>query len=303
MAYYTGTVGDYDDLFDILINRCVGHGWTWSDGILSKGKAFLKVWVSYTSQTVAAPYGTGSGIVIQGGTGQSGGNLVNSSTAVGRLGRPEVEVKWKPVTWPAIYHLHIFENPDEVFLILNFDVLYHFWLAFGVSDIPGQQGTGLWFHGLARQNATTSIEGFEMSPTSGAIKYSGVTGFLAADRVNNAIANYSIHTAMDGTEWTTSFNAWQTLSPLPARSPNNWNQEAVLLPIHGYINRPEGKRSCALIVRNARYIRVDNYEVGDTITLGPEKWQVYPFYFKNVDGRNGGTQLNHSGTFGWAIRV
>lgn len=312
MAYYTGTVADYKQLLDILSARCVDHGWTWTNGILSKGKAFLKIFVSDASQSVSID--PGSGIVIQGGTGQAGESLINPSIQRGRLGRPGPINNYKAVTWPAIYHLHIAQNPDEVFLILNFDILYHYWLAFGVSDVAGLSGTGLWFHGFSAGYAGQySYGGFSMSTTSGSIDSDSVTtsGFLCA-RTNYSAdrSSLAIHTGLDGIDWygyasaqsVGSFSAWESLAPLPEHSPSSWNQDAALLPIHGYVGRSEYKRSCALMVRNARYIRVDNYEVGDTITLGSDVWSVYPFYCKNASVRDGGNGVDHSGTFGWAIR-
>lgn len=314
MAYYTGTVADYDQLFNILINRCVDHGWVWSNNILSKGDAFVKVTVSNVGQTVTAD--PGNGITIQGGTGQSGANLINPSAARGRLGRPDNNDKWKVIAWPAIYHLHLFEDTDEVFLVLNFDVVYHYWLAFGVSDVSGLPGTGLWFHGIATapfRNISSTYGGITLTPTNGNITYNygHLTGFLCTTNNTNSAGNpVAIHTGLDSIDWygyaqtnqVGAFSAWETLAPLIAQSPSSWNQDSVLLPIHGYVGRSEYKRSCALMVRNARYIRVDNYEVGDTITLGSDVWNVYPFYCKNVSVRDGGNGIDHSGTFGWAIR-
>ena len=316
MAYITGTVNSYDELLSVLVSGCQDRGWTWADGILSKGAAFVKVTVSPTAQTGSGT--PGSGIYIQGGTGQSGATLSGASSVQPRLGRPRAHENFAIVTWPASYHLHIFTDPDEVFLILNFDTQYCYWLAFGVSNVGGLPGTGLWLAGTAPVNApvsATSGSGFGITPTTGtAFNGAGfmVSGFLTVTSRNNtaALSFDGIHADFDGLGWAgtanatsqNAFNAWYPAAPHLAMTPSSWNQDAPLLPIHGYVWRPENKCSLVLAVQNARYIRVDNYEVGDEITLGTDKWRPYPFYLKNATVRDGGTYLNHTGTFGWAIR-
>lgn len=316
MAYLTGLVNSYDELISVLVSGCQDNGWTWADGILSKGNAFVKVTVSPTAQTSSGT--PGSGIYIQGGTGKNGTTLVNASAAQPRLGRPGPFANFAAVTWPATYHLHIFTDPDEVFLVLNFDTQYCYWLSFGVSNVSGLPGTGLWLAGTAPVNAPTSANsgsGFSITPTTGNAYYGAeftVSGFLNITNRGTTAANTldCIHTDFDGLGWAgtdsttaqNAFNAWYPAAPHLAMTPNAWNQDAPLLPIHGYVWRPENKCSLVLAVQNARYIRVDNYEVGDEITLGTDKWRPYPFYLKNATVRDGGNYLNHTGTFGWAIR-
>ena len=53
---------------------------------------------------------------------------------------------------------------------------------------------------------------------------------------------------------------------------------------------------------HCRFLRIDNYQPGDIIPLGPDRWKVAPWYRKNTAQRDGGSNIQHTGTFGWAIR-
>jgi len=92
------------------------------------------------------------------------------------------------------------------------------------------------------------------------------------------------------------------LRPLLEIQPNSWNSEAVLLPIREYFKRSENKVSLIIDLEHARHTRIDNYEPGQIITLGNDRWMIFPWTQKNTNSRNGGTAIDHSGTFGWAIR-
>ena len=64
----------------------------------------------------------------------------------------------------------------------------------------------------------------------------------------------------------------------------------------------ENKVRLVLEVRNARYMRIGNNDPEQVITLGPDRWKVFPFLRKNASVPDGGSVIDHSGTFGWAIR-
>ena len=66
--------------------------------------------------------------------------------------------------------------------------------------------------------------------------------------------------------------------------------------------RASNKVSILAKIENARYLRIDNLQPEQILTFGAEKWMVFPFHKKNSSVRDGGTSIDHSGTFGWAIR-
>jgi hypothetical protein len=206
-----------------------------------------------------------------------------------------------------------------VFVILNFGVDYHYFLAFGVSNVPGLTGSGLWVAGTTRRGygiATDAImtQGFVMSPSDGGQAggdniYGWSSGFLwnstrYADALLNADAIHfggSWKGAASGTA-NGAFNAIFPAVPHIGRLPSAWNSESVLVPIQGYVWVGSSKCSLAVDVKNARYVRLDNYQPGQVITLGGESWKVFPFYRRNVSERDGGNGVSHTGTLGWAIR-
>lgn len=311
MAYYTGSVNSYADLLNALLTACVDEGYTLTDDILSKGSLFVRPYASAQNNGTENP-----GLVVEGGTGVSAGALVNPSPAKPRLGRPAITGQGQNsnVTWPAVYHLHIYTNPDEVVLVLNHSVDAYWRIAFGMSDIPGVGGSGLWISGTSGRGGPTQSSGSEGSFAMDAL--GSLNGALSAGlpfwQSAPAAANFAenvIQSDLLGAIWidsaTASLAAATYAHPHISRSPSAWNSEAPLLPIQAYVARASAKVSLLLDIRNARYVRLDNYIPGQVITLGSDRWRLYPGVRKNSTERNGGgstTGIDHSGTFGWAVR-
>lgn len=312
MAYYNGSANSYNDLLAALTNACVAVGWTWADGILSKGAAFVKL------------YTNADGILIQGGTGKTGTALDGASPQTPRLGRIHTSAGAQSA-WPMAYSIHIGSTPDEVYLIARSNVDYFYWLAFGVSDVAGLLGTGLWLGAVAMASPEVYTAGpggvYIDENGSGWDNYQGGIASSAALfwKTNNTAPSKSqntVHHLLDGVAWAdtptapgpTGVGKLQAVacgSPQIARSPSAWNSEAILIPIQAYLTRASSKMSLVVDVKHARYVRVDNYTPEQIITLGPDKWKIYPFYRKNSVQRNGqsaGGMIDHTGTFGWAIR-
>lgn len=316
MAYYSGSASDFDALRTALVAACVAEGWTWADGILSKGAAYVMPYVSSSLTNTEGP-----GLIIQGGTGKSGGSLVEPSACRPRLGRLSSNSGTPDIVWPVEYGIHVMSDPDEVYLIVRSGVDRYLFLAFGMSSMA-LPGTGLWLSGCARRGYGTSAgagwHGWSIEPTQAQMpnlnsEQMGLsTGFFwASSRSSNQSMNLdTIHSGFDGQGWSGSgtlsaqgaFNAIYAAAPAVARSPNAWNAESILIPIKGHVWRPSSKCSMAVEVGHARYVRIDNYEPGQIINLGPDRWRIYPFYLKNSAVRNGGNLVLHTGTFGWAIR-
>ncbi len=308
MAFYTGNVSNFTELRNALVDSCVIEGWTWADGILSKGAIFVRPF----AREAYDPTGGnrfGAGLVIEGGTGKSGSSLVNPSSVKPRLGSSGLDTNFAPsVVWPAQYNIHIFDT--EVFIILKFNVQYYYRLAFGISNI---QGSGLWLSGYAPEwteiSAGQQYNGFDMTHNSGASGGIGrVTApFWRSGRSTAAYANADSvlfqdtwqgnSTNQDNEGYIFANNAIDPLFSLK----NQWNSEAIFLPFQCYLRRASGKISLLLDLDYARLLRIDNFEPEQIITLGSVKWKVYPFLRKNIQAADTGSGT-HSGTFGWAIR-
>ena len=295
MAYYTGSVNSYDELLTALVNACTANGWAFDSGILSKGRAFVKPSVS----ALAA-----SGLVIEGGTGQSGSSLLTPSPQAARLGPPKSNNYWPSVTWPAQYHIHLGINPDEVYVVMNTNVTDFYWLAFGLSTVP-MAGTGLWMAANSPR-LQAGNQGASMTETSGGhSQFYGCPGLFWAPAAYDANYNpIAVQSAANGS-WPLHTSVGITsLRPLVERYELVWNKAAVLLPVREYVTAPENKRQLLIDAAHARLVRLGSLEPGQILQLGPDRWRVYPFLRKNTASPNSvsANAMAHSGTFGWALR-
>lgn len=299
MAFYTGSANSLADLQSALTAACVAEGWSnLGVGILQLGAAYVQLTVS------------GNSLRVRGGTGASGGTLTAAAVMYGRLGLPNTAA----MVWPVSYQIHIHGNPAEVYLVVNTSVDIYTWLAFGVSSVAGLPGTGTWFAGSwANYSVHTGID---ITATSGGGQVSGNNrnqcGALFWQ--TDYWVNSAVHHNFEGGGWGPEGQdanlltvvgysvAVAMMAPQIARSPSAWNGEAVLLPIQAYVLRPSGKRSLVADLAHARYVRLAYYDPGQIVTLGADRWIVFPWYRKDSATPNGGSGLNHTGTFGWAIR-
>jgi hypothetical protein len=256
---------------------------------------------------------------LLGRTGAGTGNAPNGA----RIGAFRLDGTTANVTFPCNYEIFAFSN--EIYMVVNYDLTKYQWLAFGIStiDLPG---TGLWFGGT-RGNGTINTgvsNNIQMTPTSGGVFTTfGGTLFVgfppslfhytdgSLDLARNSFVNHGF----DSTDW-----FWQssggssssvpygtrTIAPLYQVNPSTFNSESPLLPIRSYVLRPSNLLSLAVDCQNARLVRIDYYDSGQTITVGSDQWKVFPWFQKNGDVRNASTGfnnvLNHTGTLGWAIR-
>lgn len=305
MAYYTGQCTSYQNLVDILVDKCQTYGWTWQDNILSKDNLFIKI--SVVEQPVIHYYFQGQGITLTGGTGKQGNQLINPSGISVRMGRT-VANKLKIDYFPAHYHLFIFSN--EIYLLMKFNVDKFYYLAFGKSNlIHNAQANNLWlcatsnFFSHASETLPEVIDirvrGGGVSSDYGA---TAVAPFWTRGGFENNWTNSVICHGFDNMLWSsTKSKTYATFEPLIERLPTAHFADSPLLPYNIYLERPENKLSLICQFENARCVRIDNYEPEQIITLGHERWMIFPFYTKNLMARDAGFST-HTGTFGWAIR-
>ncbi len=299
MPYYSGSFNDMAGLRSALVNACTANGWTASGNFLSKGAAVLQLVAGLTDLT------------LRGGTGRDGDALVEPAPGAGRIGT----LGPQPVTFPGSYEVYVFTSPDEVYLRINYNVEFWQWLAFGVSDVPGVPGTGLWFGGAMRQTSVSavSIDAGGGGPILSRQDLTSAALFHGGDNSQVPAASKSsfAHHGFDGLEWSGAAPSGQltnnasivaALAPKLARQPNAWNSADVLLNTQVYVRRLDDKQTLVADLAHCRFLRIDNYQPGDIIPLGPDRWKVAPWYRKNTAQRDGGSNIQHTGTFGWAIR-
>lgn len=315
MAYYSGQASSYQELLNVLVAACVEQGWTWTDGILSKGTAFVKPYVS--TQITSTQ---GLGLIIQGGTGKNGTNLIDPSFDQPRIGAIGAATnKSTEVAFPCNYEIFIFDNPNEVYLIVNFNIDNFYYLGFGVSVYTLNNSTGLWLTASVsrfyQQSTVDAYQGWTIFDNGGGdASFNFSAGpFWRTQYLPDNVGADAIHTGLNGMGWQKAtsktqtnsvgaFNAVTSALPMISLLPSKWSSESVLLPIQIINFTTSNKSQIVAELKNSRYLRIDTLEPKQIIQLGSEKWKVFPFYKKNTIARNGGSSITHTGTFGWAIR-
>jgi len=297
MAYITGSANDLAALRSALFNACIVNGWTLSGEVIRKGNVYLRVQIA------------GNYLTFMGGTGIDGSNnLTGTAPSAARIGRPSTSSP--DLVWPLSYEIFVLTNPDEVYLICNYNVELYQWAAFGQSTMPGLSGTGMWCGASLGSSALGGASPISITPTGGSSSSSSTlicpALFWSTGINGNSDVNSFIQHGLDGNAWsnstyiTTGFRAAATLLN---ELPNNWNSESVLVPIQVFVPRTSGNKMSMLAdLAHARYLRIDNHAPGEIITLGSDRWKAYPWYKKDSANRNGGSSLTHSGTMGWAVR-
>lgn len=303
MAYYSGTAASLTALRTALLTHAQADGWVLTGDVLSKAGVFFQIQETATNITCL---------------GCEDNAVANPAPNVVQIGRIFVRTSYttRQITFPCNYH--VFGFAQEIYLVSNYDTDSYQWMAFGKSSVPGLAGQGGWCGATIGGDTTggnsvdpiyiTAITGGSFSP------YSLTTGALFwGDLVQNVTAgrNCWVNHGLDAHGWTYNGEASDSpigirhLAPLVGVQPSAWNSESTLMPLRAYKERPSFKASMIADLANARIARIDNFSPGDILTIGADSWMMFPWYRKDVIARNGGGNLggiNHTGTFGWALR-
>ena len=303
MATFSGQVASFAALKSAIETTLAARGWTLASGILSKGAAFLQL----TS--------TATELRLQAGTGQAGAALTGACPQSVKL----MSFTNAPIQWPATWILHAFDVPDEIYLVLRYNVDRHQHLNWGVSSMPQIGGTGLWCSGSFRGDANgasqrcvvylTSAAGYEL----GAQPHDGFgLGFFFASIAGTYHSSF-IHCGLEGApSWRTTYgsNPGDLLgvshkSALLYALPSQFNQATVLLPIDVLMARQAQGQTIIATLAHARYCRLDHLDLSQPLVYGSERWTPYPLHAVHPAQRNGvgwSVGAQHSGTFGVALR-
>lgn len=313
MAYFTGVVNSIGGLQTAIFNACTASGWTLSGTTVSKAPLHMQVDVL----SMSGLYGA-TGLRFRGGTGVSGGAVTGAAPFPSDLGT----VSNAALTYPLTYHVMTFSNPDEVYVVVNYDADRFQYAAWGRSHLS-LPASGMWFSASLWQLNHTDNDSWEAyfhtanNGPEGSYSYQQPMLFMRSETLAGTLEGgaegHMLH-GLDGASWTTGGPLAPSPSAMPAGAqmlgmlPNVWNSESVLLPIQLTVPRPSDRKSIVASLRNARYVRVDNHDPGEFITLGPDTWIVFPWLRKSTTERAGmpagssSPSAVHTGTFGWAIR-
>jgi hypothetical protein len=311
MAFFSGAATDLAGLLSALAGALLSGGWAQSGSIFSRNGCHVEISV------VNVGVGSSTQVVLRcvAGNGESAGALTGRATVGHAIGNTVANTA-HGITWPASYSIHVLSDPDEVYMFVNYGVDYWQWLAFGQSGIDGLPGTGNWAGGTFGVPSEGRYQfGHERWPfvvitatTGGGGNQDGPSTALfwntdgTASAVQPKCATSSFHHGLNGGTWGVLTPAVVAAIPSISRSPSAWNQEAILIPIQPILAMPESKTALIGELGHSRYIRIDNYDPGEVFSLGEDQWRVYPWYRKNSAERSGGNGIDHSGTFGLAIR-
>lgn len=290
MAFYTGQAVSFSELLSALKTAVELNGWLTSGNIIYKNDCFVKV-TAFADE-----------LRIKGGTGASANELTGDASANAFC---RIRACGTAITFPVNYDIHVHSN--SVFLIINFNIDFYQHLAFGIANKATLIGTGNWYSGSVGNYNSPTVSIFEYS--GGEQNYGTAsapfwnTGTFLYGRFRTAY----IHLPIDNVDWCGDADSsapvfTNTLSPLYARQPSIWNSEAILLPALISVERASNKVSIIAEINDCRLLRITNYEPGQIVQIGHDKWKIYPFYRKNIQQPSGGISIQHSGTLGWAIR-
>ncbi len=305
MAHFIGQVSSISELKNVLFEALLNSGWI-ADGsnIMKKNNIAI--------QCVAS----GNALACRMGLGASAGSLITPSPSDFYL---YAIVSSEPFLYPIKYNIHLFDK--EVFLIVNWSIDKYTYLMFGQSPVSGLPGSGNW---LCSTNAVTStVSGIDYGYNSPYntinVAYNGslTTGPFWGRLGGGTPMADTFHIQFNGYEWTSIYGGSADFQNEPDpgvkacngagrimadSQPNAWNNQSILAPVMPNISMASNK--CVIIgeIINLRYIRLDNLNPEEIVTLGTDRWKVYPFYKKNAAARNNGYRAPHSGTLGYAVR-
>jgi hypothetical protein len=314
MAYYSGAANNVNDLLNALRNSAVSDGWTLTGNVLSKGTMYIETQVAYGNLKARAGINSSMGSPCPW---QHIGYVTKSTQSTNC-----------DITYPCNWEFH--GHAQEVYFIVNFAVDRYQYLAWGKSTVPGLSGVGTWIGATVGQvldetdALTYTISNpIAISAQGGGSSYASQHGLVSAalfgtsssaSENGNVTPSY-VHHDLDGYGWRIEPTSSTTYGPFGrqwiatpsntgpyAQQPSAWNAEAALLPLRCYFRRPSSMLSLIVDCEHARLLRIDNLTPGDVLTLGSDKWKVYPWHRKNAAARNGGGTIDHTGTFGWAVR-
>ena len=305
MAYFSGQVSSYDELKAVLISNSQTQGWEWNNitNELTKGALQVKV----TTVSVGGN-NLGPGLTCQG--------IKNSiASATMRIGpATSIASAFISPTFPLKYHLFIFNDPDEVYLIINYSIDRFQFMSFGESTLVPN---GMWLTASLGGRYVSSAAGVYISPTTGG--QSGGIGNVSTSgpfwqtytmsAANSVIATQDFFlNGLDAINWssvnalTENVQVVRAVQPLISRTPSNVFSTDILLPFKITLPRASNKFSIVSEFKNSRLLRMDNLEQEQILQFGNDRWMVLPFHRKNAAVRDGGSFIDHTGTLGWAIR-
>ncbi len=278
MAYITGTAASVASLLTAIQGACTANGWTLAGSVLSKGTCYQRLTISGTQLQLTA----GTGIDVS-------NNLLGIADELACvLGRTSTLVAY---AFPLDYFIHINTAPDEVYVVVRYGGTFYQCLAFGQSAQPGLVGGGNWYSGSQNTVFGANTDAGSLLSSGGDNGSCAVMGLFYGIQYAGNRQNGAVHHALDSATWKVE-GAWRDWYSPFILQPNAFNSRSILIPIRVYAPRTGGFISPVLECRHARYVNLANMVPEQVITLGPDRWRVYPWWAK--DARLGIVNCGHA---------
>lgn len=278
MPYQTGTFSSMTNLATTIKAFAVANGWTQNGDVLSKGAVYV---------TVVGVSASPNRVDIQGGDGETGGVLDNPSPLTLRMN--DHINHGGNIPYPGTYHLFSHSAPDCIFCVINYNSIYHQHLAFGDINKYGTWGGGPWFAATTNQSSSNasfySIMEYCACDTSDS-RSSGCFLYPCASVGNGTRYGSQMLCDIDGNTWLR--DVWRNSSNTTygfcgsgyahnyMRKLDPTHEQPVLAPCNIIMYRPATMSSVIGDIPHVRYLRVDNYDPATIITIGSNKWMVFP---------------------------
>ena len=310
MAYSSGTVTTAAGLVSAIQSFAAINGWTVAGDYISKGDVYVHLWAESVNE-----------IRIQGARG-------------GTWTAPDICARYAKLffadgySWPAsaTYHLHYSGTPDTLWCTLNWDVVRWMHIGFGMLSKLGTWAGGQWFfatgcmqfsgnHSLGNiYSIQEHIDG-SFQPQGGG-ESPALPFWSSRDRYWSG-KNSFVECALRGHIWEATgdledsgdgntIHCPTVITPTQKRSPNALNAQTILTPFDLYLRDTDGYYMAIGRPEHIRFVRLANYNPGDTLTIGSDAWRVYPAYVLDAtqpDGKLGCYGCTPStGNLGIAVR-
>ena len=287
MAYSSGTVTTAAGLVSAIQAFATINGWTVAGDYISKGDVYVHLWAKSADE-----------IRIQGARG-------------GTWTAPDICARYAKLffadgySWPAsaTYYLFYSGTPDTLWCTLNWDVVRWMHIGFGMLSKLGTWTGGQWFLATGcmhfggnhlpgnqysiQEHIDGSFRSYLGRGESPALPF-----WSSRDRsVNSAYSgkNSFVECALRGHIWEATgalndagdgntIHCPTVITPTQKRSPNALNAQTILTPFDLYLRDTDGYYMAIGRPEHIRFVRLVNYNPGDTLTIGSDAWRVYPAY-------------------------
>lgn len=329
MAFETGTFTSLADLRTKVRTFLAAQGFTVTAGDAIHDGGSVYVELTYSANLHFDGVSNHDALELKAGTGESGGAITgwNGSTHQVRayFGRSSLDGQ-VIMTFPGVYYFFHDAVSNNFACVLNHDTNFIQWLGFGEVEKIGAWSGGFW---AGATFGTYFVSGNASNYFMADLGYLSNFGQRSCgygfwygtdgDATVSYSSNISLSCDIDGApgdwlnnseDYAPSFSGSRLNTYMRWLGKSDFNDKAPLVPIYVAVLRAASKITVAGHLPFARHVYIKNYGIGDIMTLGADRWMVFPHIRKTDhdlglpnDGYSlpAGDQYS-SGNYGFAIK-